>query len=230
MSLRWDGFTGFRRIFDAKATRADYKAAKEQVNLTKDDVLIAATRQYYLLLQDKLNTEIYKSALEQTQAQLRINQQRFEAGVGTRFDVLRAEAEVASAQQDLIAANNRLKLAQAQLANTMGISIFTELIPADGSVEMKTLLNDCSDLSKIVEIAIKNKPELDIAQFNIQAARARRNSAYSIYLPNVGVRTTVNWEGESDSDVNQNQSVALIANWSGGENLSFVWFNSRKIS
>ncbi|OGH97555.1 MAG: hypothetical protein A2104_02965 [Candidatus Melainabacteria bacterium GWF2_32_7] len=227
-AAQWDGFTGLRRYFNTRASRAIYNASKKNLELTQDQVLLLSTKQYYTLLQDKLNIEILKVALEQTQAQLRINQQRFEAGVGTRFDILRAEAEVASAEQNLIAAYNRLRLSQAQLANTLGINIFTPLVPAEEEVEPKTLFKDCFDLTEVTQIAIKNKPELDIAELNIAATRARRNSVYSIYLPTVSVRSTVNLTGREITDLNQNQSVALLVSWLGGENLGLEGLTSVK--
>ncbi|EKE03737.1 MAG: Outer membrane efflux protein [uncultured bacterium] len=227
-AAQWDGFTGFRRYFETKAARANYKASKRNLELTVDQVLLLTTKQYYTLLQDKLNIEILQVALEQTQAQLRINQQRFEAGVGTRFDVLRSEAEVAAAQQNLIAANNRLRLSQAQLANTLGINIFTPLIPIEESVEARTLFKDCFDINEVTQIALKNKPELDIAELNIAATRARKNSLYSIYLPTVSVRSTVNWTGNEIDDLNQNQSIALLVSWIGGENLGLAGLTSIK--
>lgn len=228
-AAQWDGFTGFRRYFETQATRSAYTASRKNVELTKDQVLLLTTRQYYTLLQDKLNIEILERALDQTQAQLTIAQQRLDAGVGTRFDVLRAETEVSAARQNLIAAVNRLRLSQAQLANTIGVNVFTPLIPADLDVEAKTLFKDCFDLAQVTEIALKNKPELDIAELNIAAIRARRNSAYSTYLPTVSVRSTVNWTGDELADLNQNQSVALLVSWIGGENLGLAGFTSIKV-
>ncbi|MFH0702574.1 MAG: TolC family protein [bacterium] len=225
---QWEGFTGFRRYFDLKASQYVYDSSKKRLDLTKEQVLLLVARQYYTLLQDKLNTQILTKALEQTQAQLNINQQRFNAEVGTKFDVLRAEAEVASSKQNLIAAYNRLKLSQAQLANTLGINVLTPLIPSEETVVAKNLFKDSFDLNKIVETALENKPDLAIAKLNVAATRAKKNSTYSIYLPTAAVRTTVNGTGQEISNLNQNQSVSLLVFWQGGENLGFEGFTNAK--
>ena len=70
-AAQWDGFTGLRRYFEANATRSIYKASKKNLELTKDQALILTTRQYYSLLQDKLNIEILQRALQQASNFLR---------------------------------------------------------------------------------------------------------------------------------------------------------------
>lgn len=225
---QWTAFNGFGNYFNAKTAKYVYKSTEKNLDLTKDQILLLTTVQYYTLLQDKLNTEILSKALEENEAELKLNQERFDAGVGTKFDVLRAQAQVAAAKQSLIAAYNNLRLAQAQLANTIGIDIFTPLIPAEKEVTAKTLFKECFDLNKVTEIALKNKPELDIAKLNLAAIRAKRNSGYSIYFPNVSVTTSVNGIGESISNLLENDSVALLVNWQGGQGMGLQGYTAIK--
>lgn len=221
-------FTGFRRYYDARYNKYNYQASKKRLDLTQEQVLLLTTVQYYTLLQNKLNIEILTKALEQTESQLKLNRQRFEAGVGTKFDVLRSEAEVAAASQNLISAENSMKLSQAQLANTLGINVFAPVIPLESDVATKTLFKDCFDLNKITEIAIKNKPDIEIAKLNIESARARKNSAYSTYLPTVTFQTSVNGSGNAISTLNQNNSVGFSVNWIGLQNMGLGGYTAIK--
>lgn len=219
---RWNGFTGFSRLFNAIAAKSKYNAAKKELEFTKDQTLVQVATQYYNLLRDKINIDIQKVSLQQTEAQLALNQARFNEGVGTKFDVLRSETEVARFQQRLIKSFNRLKLSQAQLANTMGINVFTPLMPIDGQdgeVEIKKLVKEDLTLDKITQIAIRNRPDISAAEFDITAAKAERNAGFSPYLPTVGVQGLLQHIGSDISNLGRNQSVALVINWTGGENL-----------
>ena len=228
VTVDWVGFNGFGRYFNAKAAKSVYRATKRNLDLTRDQVLLQTTSQYYSLLQNKLNTEILTRALEQTQAQLTLNQQRFAAGVGTRFDVLRAESQVASARQNLISAYNNLKFSQAQLANTLGVDLFTPLVPDQNEAIAKTLFKDCFDLNKVTQIALVNKPELDIARLNIEATRARRNSGYSIYFPSVAMSTSANGIGTRADNLSSSKSISLLINWQGGQGLGLTGLSGIK--
>lgn len=227
-TARWDGFTGFARFFQLSANLNKYKASGKKLDLTKDQILLLATKQYYKLLQDTANIDIFKKALEQTQSHLKINQQRYDAGVGTKFDIIRSEAEVAQAQQDLISAQNRLKLSQADLANTLGVNILTPLIPEENSVQPKTLIAENSDVSRIFETAAKNKPDIDIAKYNLKAAKSIRNSTLSQYLPTASVIGNISESGNEIRDLNQNQSIELLVTWNGGANLGLDGFTKFK--
>ena len=224
INAQWIGFNGFNRFFTASAARSVYRAAKRNLDLTVDQALLLATRQYYTLLQARLDTEIRQRALEETKAELLINQQRFNAGVGTKFDVLRAEAQVESAVQNLISSFNNYRLAQAQLAYIAGFDVFSPLAPCSLDVKELNLFKDCLDLDNIRKIALKNKPEIDIARFNVAAARASRNSGYSVYLPSVAVTTSVNGIGTEISNLSQNNIVALSLNWQGGRGLGLTGY------
>jgi len=227
-TARWDGFTGFARFFELSANHNIYKASGKKLDLTKDQILLLATKQYYKLLQDESNIEIFQKALEQTQSHLKINQQRFDAGVGTKFDVIRSEAEVAQAEQDLISAQNRMRLSQAELANTLGINVLTPLIPQDSDIQPKTLIAENSDVSRIFETAAKNKPDIDIAKFNLKAAKSIRNSTLSQYLPTASVIGNISESGNKIRDLNQNQSIELLVRWDGGANLGLDGFTKFK--
>ncbi len=227
-TAQWDGFTGFARFFQLNANLNKYKASGKKLDLTKDQILLLATKQYYKLLQDRANIEITLKALEQTQSHLKINQQRFDAGVGTKFDVIRSEAEVAQAQQDLINAQNRMKLSQADLANTLGINVLTPLIPEETYIQPKTLIAENSDVSRIFETAAKNKPDIDIAKFNLKAANSIKHSTLSQYLPTASVIGNISESGNKIRDLDQNQFIELLVTWNGGANLGLDGFTKFK--
>ncbi|MEI7473304.1 MAG: TolC family protein [bacterium] len=224
----WDVFTGFRRLYNTKEFKNLYKSAIKQKDRTVNQVLLDTTTQYYRLLQAKFNIKIYQTALASAQAQLKINQEQLAAGVGTKFDVLRAEAEVASFEQLLLETQNNYRLAQAQLSQTIGINVFTLVEPLDEEIQQKDLFKDTLNLNKLVEIALYNQPDIFIAQYDLNATKSRRNSAYSAYLPTISLRERGAEVGEDHSHLGHNRTRQIVATWTGGTGLGLYSFSEIK--
>ncbi|MBI5799322.1 MAG: TolC family protein [Verrucomicrobia bacterium] len=82
------------------------------VRVNYDDALLAAQQ---ILVQD--------ASLELLKKELQDNQRRFEAGTVPRFNVLRAEVELANSRPRLIRARNALRIAKNNLANLLGYDV-----------------------------------------------------------------------------------------------------------
>lgn len=82
------------------------------VRVNYDDALLAAQQ---ILVQE--------ASLELLKKELQDNQRRFEAGTVPRFNVLRAEVELANARPRLIRARNALRTAKNNLANLLGYDV-----------------------------------------------------------------------------------------------------------
>lgn len=225
---QWDLFTGLKRYYDFKQFKNLYKSASKQQDSTKNEVLFNTSSQYYRLLQAKFNIGIFEKSLESVKAQLKINQQKYEAGTGTKFDVLRAEAEVASFEQLLIESKNLFRLAQAQLSQTLGIDIFTRIDPAEKEIQKNDLFNEHLVLNELLDFALSNQPEIKVADFNLAAVRSRRNSAYSAYLPTVSVRGSYSKVGPDFSNIGSNTRKQIIASWNPGTGLGLTPFTEIK--
>ncbi len=199
--VRWLLFDGFRRYFDSKIAKQLYEISKLRLEFTRDEILLFTTSQYYDLLQDKLNIIILLKNLQQTQEQLEITKDRFEAGVGTKFDVLRSETEVANSKQNLIEAFQRLKESQVNLANTLGIHVETPLMPVENEPKEKRLILGELDIKRLIGKAIENRPDLKIARINVKTARTERNRVFSEYLPSLNFFAEKGWQGERGLDI-----------------------------
>ena len=85
-------FADWRQFFQAASSRSLYKAAEHNFNRTKEELLKNVATSYYDLLQSKMNIEVLIVNLRDRNEQLRLMQARHEIGVGTKYDVLRAQA------------------------------------------------------------------------------------------------------------------------------------------
>ncbi len=82
------------------------------VRVNYDDALLAVQQ---IIVQE--------ASIELLKKELQDNQRRFEAGTVPRFNVLRAEVELANARPKLIRARNTLRIAKNNLANLLGYDV-----------------------------------------------------------------------------------------------------------
>ena len=102
-------------IFYNMASQSNlYQAQKHNVKYTQSELLLKTTLYYYELLEAKLNIEVLLSNLRDRHEQLKLMQARYQIGIGSKYDILRADAQYADAKQELISALNTLRLQQAK--------------------------------------------------------------------------------------------------------------------
>ena len=214
-------FISIRKYFNLQIARNEYKAEKKNFEFTKNEILKDSATKYYELLQSKIRIEILETNLKQIKEQLRINKQKQEAGIGTKFDVLRAEANLASANQELTLAQNQYRFNQAQLSNVIGIPVFIQLVPDDKDIKIKEIFKDCFDIDKAKDMAISNRQDLQAAKFDIEAARQKRNRLYSNYLPDIALFGVSSEQGVVGNKIAPNHQLGVFVGW----DLKYRYYN-----
>lgn len=86
------------------------------------DQVVATTRQqFYLVLQNRALIGVQEDSIKLLTSQLQDQQNRFEAGTVPRFNVLQAQVALSNQEPLLILARNNYRVAQLQLAKTLGL-------------------------------------------------------------------------------------------------------------
>ncbi|MBM3830350.1 MAG: TolC family protein [Verrucomicrobia bacterium] len=110
------------------------QSAKRTADLTREqallqhqtvlaDTVLAVRVNYDNALLAAQQTVVREASLELLRKELQDTQRRFEAGTVPRFNVLRAEVELANARPKLIRARNALRIAKTNLANLLGYDV-----------------------------------------------------------------------------------------------------------
>lgn len=209
----FDYSISIRKYFNLLINKNIYKSKKKNFEFTKNQILKDTAINYYQLLQNKRGIDILKTNVEQIQEQLRINKEKVAAGIGTKFDVLRAQADLARANQGLTLAENQFRFNQAQLANVIGLPVFIQLVPDDNDIKIKEIFKDCFDLCKAKEIAISARPDLQAAKYDIEAAKQNRNLSYSNFVPDILLYGQVSRQGVVDVASGNNRIFGVAAGW-----------------
>lgn len=209
LRLDWVLYQGGARFHRMNAQKSRYYGTIKNLEYQKQQVLRDAAVSYYNLLGLKLGIEILTRNLKETRAQQKLTTQNFEAGIGTKFDVLRAKAEVAQAEQRLISSYNVFRLEQANLANILGVNVFTSLLPVEEDVEKKKLMDEELSMQDISKLAMRARPDLNSQRFEIKALLNDKKRIFSGFLPTVDTFWQSGWVGTSKDGSGPSNSFGI---------------------
>jgi outer membrane protein TolC len=193
-------------------------AYRTDVDRVRNQVVGQVRAAYYDALRAKALERVSEEDLKNTQDRLKDAESKFQAQVVTKFDVLRAQTDVAAAQQNVIVAKNTLRTDLAALNLVMGIRVTTQLdITESGAVSAATPAASAAqaegdlgpEFDSDLKEALAKRPEIIEAGAGIEAAHkgitlARRSSLPSanlswsyLYAPNAGGTKPLihTWEG-----------------------------------
>ena len=142
------------------------KLLKEQSLLnyqtTVADAVLLVELAYYDVLLAAEQIRVQEASVELLTSELNDTKRRYEAGTVPRFNVLRAEVELANARPRLIAAQHGLRISKNALANLLGFNI-----PRDAVEDIPLTLSSRLDsdpydlqLQRGLALALERRPEL----------------------------------------------------------------------
>ena len=155
-------------LFDIASANNLYKSQKHNFQYTKNELLLNTTLYYYDLLLAKLNIEVLLSNLRDRAEQLKLMQARYHIGIGSKYDIYRAEAQYADAKQELLTALYDLREKQAQLANIMGIEVTLTLYPFEHASFPRELVQKKNSIQCLYNVALKEREDIKAGQWGIQ--------------------------------------------------------------
>lgn len=165
------------------------EAAQEQVRLDEleierlsEEIRLNVTLDYYNLQQADEQVRINQSAVQNSEASLRDAEALEKSGVGTRFDVLRSQVNLANAQQELTNARSQQQIARRQLATRLSLAQSVNISAAD-AVQLAGLWQPT--LEETVILAFQNRPELKQRLVERRIAELRQRVALSRLKPQV---------------------------------------------
>jgi outer membrane protein TolC len=187
--VSYDLFTSGNRQASVRAAEEQLRIDELNVENRSLEIRLNVTLQYYNLQAADEQVRINQSAVENAQASLRDAEARLRAGVGTRFDVLQAQVNLANAQQELTNSLSQQSIERRNMARLLNLAQSVDVSAAD-PVEVAGLWSPTLEQS-IVQ-ALRNRPELQqfLARRNI--AEQQRRQAISNLRPQVGLSGNYN--------------------------------------
>ncbi|MEA5581570.1 TolC family protein [Nodularia harveyana UHCC-0300] len=174
--LTYPLFTSGRRTANVKQAQEEVRLSELAVERQSEEIRLSVSTEYYDLQQADERVAIALSAVENARASLQDAQSLERAGVGTRFDVLQAQVNLANSQQELTNNLSQQQISRRRLATRLSVPSSVNLSAAD-PVELAGLWNQ--DLESSIILAFQNRPELQqlLAQRNINEQQRRAELA-----------------------------------------------------
>jgi outer membrane protein len=174
--LLWD----FGKTWAATdAAKANSDSAREQVELQKDLIVLAVKESYFLQLLSSRLVVVSAQAVDRAELNLKSAKGFFDVGTRPKFDVTRAEVDVANARVNLIRAQNAVSLARIGLNQAMGIAI-------NAPTRIKDILAYEPipfDRDTLVAEAFRQRPEYKQARLRADAAEATVRQNFRDFFP-----------------------------------------------
>ena len=141
-----------------------------------------------MFLEAKINIEVLLSNLRDRHEQLRLMIARYHIGIGSKYDILRAEAQYADAKQELISALNSLRLQQAKLANIMGIEVTLTLYPFEHGAKPRELIQKTNTIDSLYNVALQSREDIKAKRAEIRSLVNLKNRNYTDFAPYIDLR------------------------------------------
>src|SRR5262249_27960727 len=132
--------------------------------------------------------KVKERSLALAQKTLSDNQKQVEIGTLAPLDVVRAESNVASAEQDLIISKTNLQLAQLTIKNALTRNLPTnsevmqmDVIPLD-TVQVPEQEN-LPPVEELITMALTNRPDYNTQKINLQNSEINKQGANNSLLP-----------------------------------------------
>ena len=187
------------------------------------DVLVQVRVAYYDVLLAAQQIVVEDASVKLLQKELEDTTRRFNAGTVPRFNVLRAEVEVANAKPRLFRARNSHRIAKNNLAQLLGYRVpagVWEDIPLSLSGQLDAALIDV-DLPTALRDALTKRPELGMLRKAESLRREAITTAKAGAKPSVQLFGGYGWRSSSF----QNDLAADVAGWNTGAQLSWNIFD-----
>ena len=192
----YDLFTSGERTANVRAAKAQVRLSELEVDRRRETLRLETTSLYYDLQDSGEQIRINQAFVDEAAQNRQDTALRQEAGVGTTFDVLRADVQLANAQQNLIQAQAQQQIAQRNLARLLNLpstaNVNATPVTAPNNWE-STYERWTLTLEDSILLAFQGRVELEqqLAQREISTQQAR--VALAANGPQIGLFANYSW-------------------------------------
>jgi outer membrane protein TolC len=173
-------FFDWSSVENLRASDERVKASQASYKSSRDLVVLAVANAYLHVIADSSTIESQQAQLSTSQALYKRARDQRAAGVAARIDELRAQVEMQTQQQRLIAAQDQRSKDMLSLARAIGLPAGQEFGVTD-AVPYAPL--EGVSLDKALQDAYANRPDYLSAQLETSAARLSRKAAVAENFP-----------------------------------------------
>lgn len=216
-STRYPIFQGFKTTSAVNAAKENYNSGEAQHKVNTEDLIFNVTESYYNFLQAERVLEAAEKSVERAKLYLDFAEAKYQNGLASQSDLLKAKVEYSNANLNLIRAKNA-RLSVMGSLNTLLGKIASEPIAIVDNLEfndyeqLEKSLSVEENISRLLEAAYEERPEVYRLKSMINAQKSNLNVARSEYFPTLTFDANYNYFGEETSDLRASSYLGLSLN------------------
>jgi len=208
------------KVFTALSIAKDYRRYSEEVaGAVEANVVYQAEVLFYSVMLERARLAVLEKSWEANTYSLDVIQKKFDQGMVSEYELLRARVEQANLKPQILQAESNLRLSEKRLKSFLGIDLNepVEVIEEPGDTSITRL----PALSELTSTALSARPEMRQADYFSDITRKAVRVARADYYPSLSAIMDYSWSAQSDAlTLSENQSQS----WTAGLNLSIPIF------
>ncbi len=183
----------------SEAARQALLVANWSHNQAIRDLLRDIPRAYYELLSNKAKVKASKKSLVEAQTVLNSTEKRFDSGVSTISDVLKARVSVAQADLNLISDQGDVKKSRGILASAIGWPANAYIAVEDNQTSLPVHKIN-SNVDMLIAQSKTRRSDLVAAKARVRQKQAQLLQAEAAPYPKLNAMGNLNWQKMRNSD------------------------------
>lgn len=185
-------FTGGALTSSYQIAKLGVDIAKEHWDRAKQDIILQVKEAYFVILKAEKIKKVAIQAVEQVKSHVVVARAFYEEEMIPKNDLLEAEVRFAQVKQNLIRADNGVKIATANFNTILRQDV-------NQSVEVEDILEyhpEVFSLGDCLKEALKRRPEMKEVIFNFERAKKTVNLTKSRFFPQISLITNYQRMGD----------------------------------
>lgn len=212
-----DLFTGFKLLSTYERAALSEESATSKIANTELSLIQSVQQNFLSLLKARADVKSGEDSVARLKEQLKVTTAFYDVGLKPRLDVLQAESDLASAEDALLQAKNSVSTQVARLNTLLDMALDAD-VEYVGELEY---LPCTMAIDQALGTAMKQRPDLDIAQKSVEIARKDKKITDAAFYPTLGAdydwSRTGNGMDVSGSPLSRTEwsewSVSVAASW-----------------
>lgn len=185
LTLQQPIFTGNKLSGAVDATMFLSQAAHEDYNYQTQETRFAIRNAYWNLYRVNLMNKVLQETFNNISARTVDAKNLFDQGLLTKNDLLKLQVQQADIKFRMLEAVNNVSLANKALNNLLSLPMETVIDPIS---QVVLSVESMSDVSSLIEEALKNRPDIKSGSFKQSAAESNISVAKSGYYPQLALQ------------------------------------------
>ncbi|WP_035105555.1 TolC family protein [Desulfohalovibrio reitneri] len=213
-------FQGFRLLSSYQRAALSEEQAQAQLDQAELQLIETVQTNFLDLLKARMDVKNSQDSVARLQSQLQVTSAFYDVGLRPKLDVLQAEVDLATAEQELLTDKNTVDTQMARLNTLIGLPL-EKATAYDGELTYRPFqlsLTDC------LARAYRQRPDLDIARKAVSIARKDVKIAASEFYPKLEGTYDYSQFGMTPAAQGDQVNETQYSEWSIGANARWTFF------